>query len=104
MRQRVLCQDIQVAAREVQERFAGQPVQQGVGEASQYHGLHDNIIVLQHIEGSLAHPKHSKKNGGIRVHTVIRAMEDVPYLVRLTSAAPHGHCLLNDMNLQNGQS
>ena len=46
-------------------------------------------------------PKHGKK-GGIKDNTVIKATEDIPYLVRFTSAATLDHCLLKNVTLPKG--
>lgn len=54
------------------------------------------------LRGAGRNPKRGKKKGGIKAHTVIKATEDVPYLVRFTSAATHDHCLLKDVKLSKG--
>lgn len=41
-----------------------------------------------------------KKKGGIKMHTMINAMQDVPCLVRYNSAATHDHTLLKDLDLR----
>ena len=43
-----------------------------------------------------------KKKGGIKMHTLIDAMEDVPSLIKFTSAATHDHTFLKDLELQPG--
>lgn len=43
-----------------------------------------------------------KKKGGIKMHTVINAMEDVPCLVRFSSAATHDHTFLKELELKKG--
>ncbi|MFC4665270.1 DUF4372 domain-containing protein, partial [Falsiporphyromonas endometrii] len=45
--------------------------------------LFSNLI----FKGVGRHPKHGKKKGGIKVHTVIQANEGVPSDIRFTSAA-----------------
>ena len=47
-------------------------------------------------------PKYGKKKGGIKVHTVIRADEDVPCLVKCTASAKHDHTLLQYLDLSKG--
>ena len=41
-----------------------------------------------------------QRKGGIKMHTMINAMEDVPCLVRFTSAATHDHTFLKELNLE----
>ena len=43
-----------------------------------------------------------KKKGGIKMHTMINAKEDVPCLVRFSSAATHDHTFLKELNLKKG--
>ena len=43
-----------------------------------------------------------QRKGGIKMHTMINAMEDVPCLVRFTSAATHDHTFLKELNLEKG--
>ena len=43
-----------------------------------------------------------KKKGGIKMHTMINAMEDVPCLVKYSSAATHDHTFLKELNLKKG--
>ena len=43
-----------------------------------------------------------QRKGGIKMHTMINAMEDVPWLVRFTSAATHDHTFLKELNLEKG--
>jgi IS4 transposase len=54
------------------------------------------------LKGAGRNPKRGKKKGGIKAHTVIRAEENVPLLVRYTSAATHDHCLLKYLDLPEG--
>lgn len=43
-----------------------------------------------------------KKKGGIKMHTMINAMEDVPCLVKFSSAATHDHTFLKELELKKG--
>ena len=43
-----------------------------------------------------------QRKGGIKMHTMINAMEDVPCLVRFTSAATRDHTFLKELNLEKG--
>ena len=43
-----------------------------------------------------------QRKGGMKMHTMINAMEDVPCLVRFTSAATHDHTFLKELNLEKG--
>lgn len=54
------------------------------------------------LKGVGRHPKHGKKKGGIKVHTVLRADEGVPYSIHFTSAATHDHIMLRKLQLSNG--
>lgn len=47
-------------------------------------------------------PINGKKKGGIKMHTMINALQDVPCLVRFSSAATHDHTFLKELNLQKG--
>jgi Transposase DDE domain/Domain of unknown function (DUF4372) len=47
-------------------------------------------------------PLNGKKKGGIKMHTMINAMEDVPCLVKFSSAATHDHTFLKELNLKKG--
>jgi len=47
-------------------------------------------------------PKEGKKKGGIKVHTMINSREDVPSLVRFSSAATHDHVFLKELELKEG--
>ena len=59
-------------------------------------------LFKQILKGAGRNPKHGKKKGGIKVHTVIRADEDVPCLVKCTAASKHDHTLLKYLNLAIG--
>lgn len=54
------------------------------------------------LKGVGRNPINGKKKGGIKMHTVINAMEDVPCLVRFSSAATHDHTFLKELNLKKG--
>lgn len=54
------------------------------------------------LKGVGRNPINGKKKGGIKMHTMINALEDVPCLVRFTSAATHDHTFLKDLNLVKG--
>lgn len=54
------------------------------------------------LRGVGRHPLNGKKKGGIKMHTVINAMEDVPCLVRFSSAATHDHTFLKELELKKG--
>ena len=60
-------------------------------------GLFSNII-----KGVGRNPLTGKKKGGIKMHTMIQAEEDVPCLVRFTSAATHDHTFLKELDLKKG--
>lgn len=54
------------------------------------------------LKGAGRNPKHGKKKGGIKAHTIIKATENVPYFIHFTSAATHDHCLLKYVDLPSG--
>ena len=54
------------------------------------------------LKGVGRNPINGKKKGGIKMHTMINALEDVPCLIRFTSAATHDHRFLKDLNLEKG--
>lgn len=54
------------------------------------------------IKGVGRNPINGKRKGGIKMHTMINALEDVPGLVRFTSAATHDHTFLKDLQLEKG--
>lgn len=54
------------------------------------------------LKGAGRNPMVGKKKGGIKMHTLINAMEDVPSLVKFTSAATHDHIFLKDLKLKKG--
>jgi hypothetical protein len=54
------------------------------------------------LKGVGRNPINGKKKGGIKMHTMINASEDVPSLIRFTSAATHDHTFLRDLELKRG--
>jgi len=54
------------------------------------------------LKGVGRNPINGRKKGGIKMHTMINAMEDVPCLVRFSSAATHDHTFLKDLELKKG--
>ena len=54
------------------------------------------------LKGVGRNPLNGKKKGGIKMHTMINASEDVPTLVRFTSAATHDHTFLKNLELKKG--
>jgi len=54
------------------------------------------------LKGVGRNPKHGKKKGGIKVHTVLKAEQGVPYSIHFTSAATHDHVMLSKLKLTNG--
>lgn len=52
------------------------------------------------LKGSGRNPINGKKKGGIKMHTMISSLEDVPSLIRFTSAATHDHIFLKDLELK----
>jgi hypothetical protein len=52
------------------------------------------------LKGVGRNPINGKKKGGIKIHTMINALEDVPCLVRFSSAATHDHTFLKELNLE----
>jgi len=54
------------------------------------------------LKGVGRNPKEGKKKGGIKVHTVVNSREDVPSLVRFSSAATHDHTFLKELGLKEG--
>lgn len=54
------------------------------------------------LKGVGRNPIYGRKKGGIKMHTMINASEDVPMLIRFTSAATHDHTFLKDLNLMKG--
>ncbi|MCV6630067.1 MAG: IS4 family transposase [Flavobacteriaceae bacterium] len=54
------------------------------------------------LKGVGRNPINGKKKGGIKMHTMINALEDVPCLIRFTNAAKHDHTFLKELNLEKG--
>jgi hypothetical protein len=54
------------------------------------------------LKGVGRNPLNGKKKGGIKMHTMINAMEDVPCLIKFSSAATHDHTFLKDLELKRG--
>jgi len=54
------------------------------------------------LKGPGRPPLAGKKKGGIKMHTMINVLEDVPQLVRFSSAARHDHTFLQDLKLREG--
>jgi transposase len=54
------------------------------------------------LKGVGRNPLNGRKKGGIKMHTMINAMEDVPCLVKFSSAATHDHTFLKELNLKKG--
>jgi len=49
------------------------------------------------LKGVGRNPKEGKKKGGIKAHTIIKASENVPCLVRYSEAARHDHMFLEEV-------
>lgn len=54
------------------------------------------------LKGVGRNPITGKKKGGIKMYTMINALEDVPCLVRFSSVAIHDHTFLKDLKLEKG--
>lgn len=54
------------------------------------------------LKGPGRPPINGKKKGGIKMHTMISVLEDVPQLVRFSSAARHDHTFLKELSLPEG--
>ena len=52
------------------------------------------------LKGAGRKPIDGKKKGGIKMHTMINALEDVPSLIKFSSAATHDHVFLQELNLE----
>lgn len=50
------------------------------------------------LKGVGRKPKEGKKKGGIKAHTIIKADENVPYLVRYSEAVRHDHLFLEEVH------
>lgn len=49
------------------------------------------------LKGVGRNPKEGKKKGGIKAHTIIKASENVPCLIRYSEAARHDHMFLEEV-------
>jgi len=55
------------------------------------------------LRGVGRNPKEGRKKGGIKAHTIIKASENVPCLIRYSEAVRHDHMFLNEVfNLAKG--
>jgi hypothetical protein len=55
------------------------------------------------LRGVGRNPKSGRKKGGIKAHTIIKASENVPYLIRYSEAVRHDHMFLDEvLNLPAG--
>ena len=54
------------------------------------------------LKGVGRNPISGKKKGGIKMHTMINALEDVPCLIRFSSAKTHDHTFLKNLKLEKG--
>ena len=55
------------------------------------------------LKGTGRNPKEGKKKGGIKAHTIIKASENVPCLIRYSEAVRHDHTFLTEIyNLESG--
>lgn len=50
------------------------------------------------LKGVGRNPKEGKKKGGIKAHTIIKASENVPCLIRYSAAVRHDHTFLNEVS------
>jgi len=49
------------------------------------------------LKGVGRNPKEGRKKGGIKAHTIIKASENVPYLIRYSEAVRHDHMFLDEV-------
>jgi hypothetical protein len=49
------------------------------------------------LKGVGRNPKEGKKKGGVKAHTIIKASENVPCLIRYSEAVKHDHMFLNEV-------
>ena len=52
------------------------------------------------LKGVGRNPMGGKEKGGIKMHTMINAMEDVPCLIKFSNAATHDHVFLKELDLK----
>lgn len=50
------------------------------------------------LKGAGRNPKEGQKKGGIKAHTIIKATEHVPCLIRFSAAAKHDHNYLKELH------
>ena len=50
------------------------------------------------LKGVGRNPKEGRKKGGIKAHTIIKASENVPCLIRYSESARHDHMFLKEVN------
>lgn len=50
------------------------------------------------LKGVGRNPKEGKKKGGIKAHTIIKAEENVPHLIRYSEAVRHDHTFLKEVH------
>ncbi len=50
------------------------------------------------MKGVGRNPKEGKKKGGIKAHTIIKADENVPFLIRYSEAVRHDHTFLKEVH------
>jgi transposase len=51
------------------------------------------------LKGVGRNPLEGKKKGGLKVHTLINASQDIPTLVKMTASATHDHTFLKEIKL-----
>lgn len=54
------------------------------------------------LKGAGRNPLNGKKKGGIKMHTMINSLEDVPSLVKFSSASTHDQTFLRSLGLKKG--
>ena len=61
------------------------------------------ISLFQEVMGTAGRtPANGKRKGGVKVHTLVNSAEDVPCMIRITSAAAHDGPFLRDIQLPKG--
>ncbi len=50
------------------------------------------------LRGTGRNPKNGKKKGGIKAHTIIKASDRVPFLIRYSEAVKHDHSFLEEVH------
>lgn len=56
-------------------------------------------LFKQILKGAGRNPKQGKKKGGLKVHTLMVADENVPKMIIMTSAATHDHIMLKHLDI-----